>query len=405
MPLDYSLLNYDYIDEHICVKTLTPGMNPEDEKFIYSYNPETKILNVSRAKYGAWNYNLKIFIFSKQNKKHKLFEFGPIGHTGNRFRWHMRQGDVGRNYSLEVNFDDINSTSSCLVKTENFLNSGDLISHLNESNIKNYLALTVTPADYDDIKDFEPIENLLFSQSCIFEKIFITVREEYKEFSQLIKPRLLKLFNQYPNIDIIYIPKDYDEASSYIGPLLHRSEEIANNRVILINNNVMYDSNFLRNFLLAFETYEDLKFIIGYPSELNLLIDKSNEIEFKIKKGSVEDAQLYGYGHLYLDSFAGSAFKLNENEIRHFCNYFLKIFENIPDSFQYTQSIVKTYLNFLNEEVVQMTHGAIDYHATCKYKEGMFTDLSKNSKANYANLLKKIEEEIYNYTVYKDLLS
>lgn len=401
MALDYSLLKYDYTDEYICVKTLNL---PNNDQFEYSYDPETKILNISRKEPRAWGYNLKIFIFNKQNKKHKLFEFGSVGSWGDpKFLWYIKHPDSGKNYKLEVNFDDFNSSLSCLVKTENFLNSADLISQLNNSSIKNYLALTMTPADFNHKRHFGNIESLLLSQSCLFEKIFITVCEEYKDFNQLVNPGLLKLFRQYPNVDIIYT-KDYNKATAYMGPLLHRSEEICNNRVILINANVSYDSNFLRNFLLAFETYEDHKFVIGKSSPLDPKIDKSDEIEFKIKKGSIEDAQVYGYGHLYLDGFAGAGFRLNENEINLFRDYNLKIFENIPDSFWYSPSISKTYLNFLEEEVVYMTHGGIDFNATCILNQGKSEDLTKSIKRNYIIPLMEMEEIIYNYTLNNNLL-
>jgi len=251
---------------------------------------------------------------------------------------------------------------------------------------KVYLSVTTIPSRFRD-----PIflHHLLFlqKQTESFEKLFLTLSRWYRRFpEEALDQEIVARLAEMEWIDIIWLENDLGPASKFMGPLLHRSEALHNQLLIVIDDDRFYDKEMIRIYKNFFRTHKGIRVASGnqffYFNEMFYKLMDSRYL--KIRES--EEKYLAAFMSFALDcSFDWTPL----------VDYTRTILENMPDAFFHDEGILLNFCRFLNIRVFYITYkfiNTIQEEMTSSLVLGNFVDRAKT------------EEEIMKFTNQHHLL-
>lgn len=199
--------------------------------------------------------------------------------------------------------------------------------------------MTTIPSRYSNSIFWDQI-NYLKLQKKTFEKLFISIPNKYKRFTN--HDDLIIDQDIYPWIDIIKINEDYGPSSKFLAPLLYRFDEIKTNILIIIDDDRYYDVNMTRLYFEFFESNPNIYIASGNPELYNNIhyYERMDNKFLDIRPSSKR----------YVSGFMSWSMNLSQ-EIK-FINvlieYTLKILKHVPDSFYHDEGILVNFMWFFN---------------------------------------------------------
>jgi hypothetical protein len=287
-----------------------------DEIFNIKYDEDSETIYIKRLdSYEGWRVNLILNIFDKINSKKFIIHIGP-------------------------------SSSNKIYRKIKLIER------------KAYVALTTIPSRIILPEFIYNINHLINNQTYPIEKIFITITEKYKRFTETISSEIIDKLKKFEKIEIIIITDDLGPASKYLGPLLHKYEELEDNIMVVIDDDRYYNKNLIRNFVIGYNSYPTIIFSSGYWKEyfnenyknmddelLNMYIFKEMN-KFNNERGG-------------LSGFFGYSIRVHKLEL--FIDYNLKILKIIPKSFYHDEGIILGYLKYNKENILYLNHKGCNY--------------------------------------------
>lgn len=279
-------------------------------------------------------------------------------------------------------------------KIENIIYIGNSITNelkkiinINQESTKIYVALTTIPSRATKNILLDNINNLLNMQTIPIDKIFITIPKKYNRFKEVIPESIITILESNDKIELIHIEEDLGPASKYLGPLIHKYNEIENNLLVIIDDDRIYNKNLIKHFLIAHNSYPDTKFITGQWKiffKKNYKEINENYIDIIKKKEKNNTMIEFGDG---LGGFFGCC--LYVKDLHNFVNYNKKILNNLPKAYFHDEGIMLGYIKCNEEDVLYIKH------------KGSYKIFKENPDAlcesNICNR-KDLEKEIIEYT-------
>jgi hypothetical protein len=260
---------------------------------------------------------------------------------------------------------------------------------------KVFVCLSTIPSRANNVAILKNnLEYLLKTQTEAIEKIYISIPKKYLRFKETVNPTIIQQLEKYDNIEIIYLEKDYGPCSKYMGPLIHKYEELKNNIMIVIDDDRKYNKYLVQHFKIAHASFPDTKFLSG---EWNLFFQpyynkiREEELDmYKIQENTNTKIKR-GAG---LGGFYGFAIIVQES-MKEFLDYHFQIIENVKNAKFHDEGISLGYIKFKEEPILYLKH---------KGCSTIFLEpdaLWKETKYNR----KKIENDILKYTQENHLLN
>ena len=254
---------------------------------------------------------------------------------------------------------------------------------------KIYICLSTIPSRANNINILKKnIDYLLETQTDLIEKIFITIPNKYIRFKETILPETLSMFEKYKKVEFIVIDRDYGPGSKYIGPLMHKYNEIKDNILLIIDDDRKYNKYLVQHFKIAHASFPEYNFMSGkwdlFFNNKYYYINES-ELDIYVEKESFDKQIIRGSG---LGGFYGCAIYINDS-INDFLNYNLNIIENVENAIFHDEGISLTYLKKRKESILFLKHKGcfnIALEPDALWKEKSFNR-------------KKIENDIIDYTI------
>ena len=341
--LEYIKLSNIFSDEKIKIEKV---LNEYNDKFIFEYNHKTSILKVIRSDANeGWGQHLMVNVYYN-NKKYTIY----IGSSKNNI----------------------------------------IYKKLDLKDYKVYVGLTVIPSRINIlINNLKHFTNI---QTYKFEKIFVTIPNNYKRFKNSIDINSINKLKKIRNVEIINIENDLGPASKYLGPYMNNKIQ-KDDILIIIDDDRTYNKYLINNLVCAVRSFSNYKFFSGlwsYFFDKNYTSLKNNYIEISINNERNEDDFKFGNG---LGGFFGFALKIDNKQ--EFIDYNLKILELIPKSFFHDEGIILGYLKKKEETVIYIKHMGCVY-----YKDESVDALCKSGLCDRS----LVEKEILYRTNYELLL-
>tara|TARA_B110000037_G_C17121604_1_gene506084 strand:- start:3123 stop:4223 length:1101 start_codon:yes stop_codon:yes gene_type:complete len=246
-------------------------------------------------------------------------------------------------------------------KIENIIYIGSSITNeinkiinINNGSKKVYVALTTIPSRATKDILLYNLNYLLNTQTITIDKIFITIPKKYIRFKEVIPESIITILESHDKIEIIHIEEDLGPASKYLGPLIHKYNEIENNLLVIIDDDRIYNKNLIKHFLIAHNSYPDTTFITGHWKtffEKNYKALNEDYIDIIKKKEKNNTVVEFGDG---LGGFFGCC--LYVKELQNFINYNKNILKNVPKSYFHDEGIMLGYIKCNEEEVLYIKH-------------------------------------------------
>jgi hypothetical protein len=308
--LEYIKVPNIFIDEKIKIEKV---LNEYNDKFIFEYNHKTNILKVIRSDaIEGWGQHLMVNVYFN-SKKYTIY----IGSNKNNI---------------------------CFKKLD-----------LNEYKV--YIGLTVIPSRINIVID--NLKHFVRNQVYEYEKIFITIPNNYKRFKNSIDINSINKLKNIKNVEVINIENDLGPASKYLGPYINNKIQ-KDDILIIIDDDRKYNKYLINNLMCAVRSFSQYKFFSGlwsYFFDKNYKLLKDNHLEVSICKEKNEDNFKFGNG---LGGFFGFALKIDNKE--EFIDYNLKILELIPKSFFHDEGILLGYIKKKEETIIYVKHMGCIYY-------------------------------------------
>jgi len=411
---DVFKITYSEIDKLITIKRVDSNEGWGDNLKIICLEKESNkytIITIGPSNKNIIIYNLdKYFEVNRENNQNKIKELSQK-QTSNYFdydKYIISLYNFHHNDIFDIKYYEDSETifikrldsdegwgANLMINIFNKYNSKDFIIHIGSSttnelykNIKLierkvYIALTTIPSRIKLPEFFYNIQHLINTQTYEIEKIFITIPEKYKRFTEKIDIEIIEKLKNIEKIEIISIPNDLGPASKYLGPLLNKYNQIEDNILIVIDDDRYYNTNLVRNFVIGYNSYPNIIFSSGFWKEYfntNYQYYDDEKINMYIFKENNVNKFYFGQG---LGGFYGFAIRIHELES--FIDYNLKILERIPKSFYHDEGIILGYLKYKEENILYLNHKG------CNYIEDEMVDaLCKSNLVDRG----KIEKEI-----------
>lgn len=246
-------------------------------------------------------------------------------------------------------------------------------------------ALATIPSRIKRQVFFDQIEGLIKNQSMPADKVFVTVSERYKRLgNSTVDRESLDRLKGYEKVDVI-VSEDFGPASKYLGPLIHRKEEMDGGLLVVVDDDRFYNRNLIKHFSIGFDLYPECRFATGDGS-LYFRSDYDSMSEDYVSFRTVKDRGL-------LEGFYG--FCIKAEGLEEFVEYQKRVLDMVPESFFHDEGISKTYLNRKKENLM-----VLDHIGCYKIKEEPPDALCKTTPLGRP----QIESKILSVTVDKNLL-
>ena len=265
---------------------------------------------------------------------------------------------------------------------------------------KVFICLTTIPSRANNIEILKNNLNyLLQTQTEIIEKIYISIPKNYLRFKETIHSSIIEQLEKYEKIEIIYLEKDYGPGSKYIGPLIHKYEELKDNIMIVIDDDRKYNKYLVQHFKIAHASFPEPLFLSG---EWNLFFQsyyyniQEEELDMYEVHENINNPIKRGAG---LGGFYGFALIIQES-MKEFLDYHFQIIENVKNAQFHDEGISLSYIKNKEEPILFLKHKGcftIFQEPDALWKETQYNrriiqnDILKYTQEN--NLLKCIKDK------------
>lgn len=349
-----------YSDEKVEISVVE---NKHPDKFSLSFNKDSETILIKRIdKNGGWGQNLRLIFLDKSSGKTKELEVGPSA----------------------KNIISISTKSNGIFRIS-IVVEDDVVSKRFPAKKDAYMALATIPSRIVRPIFFQQIERLLNDQVLPVKKLFVTISDDYKRFGSISVDAIsLEKLKSYERVDVI-IAEDHGPASKYLGPLIHRKDEISGSLMVVVDDDRFYNPNLVKNFMMGFDLFPHCKFATGdwgryFQPDYSRI--KDNFVEYSIKRGPVHVAGFFGFGMIV-------------DDMDEFVMYNRSILNGVPKSFWHDEGIIYAYLGIKKEEVIILNHLGCN-----KITKEAPNALCLNTKFPRGY----IEKEIFNFTIKEKLL-
>jgi len=298
----------------------------------------------------------------------------------------------GWGQQLILNIYDINKNHNFIIYIGSSHNN-ELYKKINLNIYKCYVALTTIPTRANLPIFLENIKDILTNQTYNIDNLFITIPNKYKRFNESFPSNILDELLKIPKIIIIKTEEDYGPSSKYLGPLLNYYNLVKNNILIIIDDDRIYNKNLVRNFVIGFNSYNNITFSSGLWYEYfskNYMKMSEDYLECTLYKERNNNNFYYGQG---LGGFFG--FAIYVKNIEKFINYNLIILNKIDKSFYHDEGIILGYIKYTENTILYLKHYGCNY-----IKEELVDALCNSNLVNRG----KIEKDILQITNLESLI-
>ena len=373
-------LNLHYVDIYEKIKIINIGKSTN--------NIITKKINIEHISYKTmYNYydSEKYIITIYENNYQDLFLINFYEDNNTIFIKRI-DTNTGWGQILKLNVLDIENNHDFIIYIGNS-NSNEIYKKIDLTIRKCYVSLTTIPTriKLDIFKD--NVNDFLKNQTYPIEKMFIVIANKYKRFPEKIPDNIINDLKKNFKICIITLDEDLGPASKYMGPLMEYENILKNNLLVIIDDDRKYNKNLIKNFVIGYNSYPDIKFSSGKWDEYfnkEYINMNDNFLEFQLYKESNNNKFYFGQG---LGGFFGFCIKV-EN-IQKFVEYNNIILKKVHKSIFHDEGIIIGYLKYNREVILYLKHKG------CNVIEEELVDALCNS-----NLVDrgKIEKEILKLT-------
>lgn len=291
--------------------------NKFNDNFLINFYEDNKTVFIKRIdSYNGWGQNLMLNVFSIEENTNFIIYIGP-----------SKSNEIYRKIDLEKR--------------------------------KCFISLTTIPSRIKLPSFIQNVKHILSNQTYNIEYLFITIPKKYKRFDIEVDNNIIEELQNIPKVLLIKIENDYGPASKYLGPLMNYYQILRGNILVVIDDDRRYNSNLLRNFVIAYNSYPNITFSSGlwsYYFDKKYKSISEDFLEIDIYKESNNNNFHYGQG---LGGFFGFAIKVNN--LDNFINYNLRILERIPRSFFHDEGIILGYLKYNGEYILYLKHYGCNY--------------------------------------------
>jgi hypothetical protein len=246
---------------------------------------------------------------------------------------------------------------------------------------KIFIAMSVIPSRASNPKFIDNIRKLQ-SQQQTFEKLFISIPNEYKRFpNQSFPPQILQELKSYPWVQIIHLEKDYGPASKFLGPFLHCKETLQDNILIIIDDDRTYSLKMTTLYSDFFAQHPTIHVVSGNPQlYYNVFFYQRLDPQFR----DIREAR-----SKYVSGFMSFALHCR-HDWNDLVNYTLQVLEKCPDSFYHDEGILMNYFQCFNMDVFYINFKMIEFA-----EKEMADALCEST----SNLRKTVEQNILHWTI------
>jgi len=310
-----------YEDEEIVI-SLAP--HPFPDRFEIKFDGKSRVATVRRLDADSgWGQDLRLVVLDKPSGKKTTVRVGP---SFSNLASASTEGEHSHNISFRMSRDQMDSAFPKKRKV--------------------YLALATIPSRIKRPIFFKQLESLIEGQSMPADKVFVTVAEKYKRLGDsTVDEESLSRLKGYDKVDVI-VTEDYGPACKYMGPLIHRKEEIEGGLLVVVDDDRFYNPNLIRHFSVGFDLYPKCRFASGDGSlyfRAGYESMSEEAVGFRMNKGSG-----------CLEGFYG--FCMRVESLEEFVEYHKVILERIPKSFFHDEGISKVYIGAKKAEFLLLDH-------------------------------------------------
>uniref|UniRef100_A0A6C0K727 Glycosyltransferase 2-like domain-containing protein n=1 Tax=viral metagenome TaxID=1070528 RepID=A0A6C0K727_9ZZZZ len=213
------------------------------------------------------------------------------------------------------------------------------------------LAMTTIPPRASSPDFIQRLQRLRDIQTRPFHKLFLSIPHEYRRFPHdCINKTVLDTLESMDWIDILLLEEDYGPASKFLGPLLHRRQEVMDaTGIIIIDDDRDYSPTLV-------ERYED--FFLKHPTitvatgnqELyfHRLLYPSLSPDFVDVRLS-RTRRVSGFMSFCLA-------RVSPETIDILCRYTQQVLHNVPSAFFHDEGILWIFLHVMDIAVYNINH-------------------------------------------------
>jgi len=219
-----------------------------------------------------------------------------------------------------------------------------------------YIALTTIPSRVMHPLFKQHLSHLAtttqLSPSSVVTSIFLTIPRSYRRFSvqesEDTRRVLHELSTQIPSLDIIDVEQDYGPACKYLGPLLHRWEQIVGHICIFVDDDRFYHRHIGHIYQQFFEQNPTVSMATGNQTLYSTRSYQQllQQLESADKNGIMTTTYLINPTQS-MAAFMSCAWKMIPS-YHSFIDYTLHILRQIPMSFYHDEGILLNYIKFQN---------------------------------------------------------
>jgi len=288
----------------------------QDSLWIY----RTKIHEMVES-FAEWGNDLVLNVFNKKDGKNWLVNVGPwVGPETNRLQ-------LLPDRSLNIS-----------------------------PSISVFVGIATVPNRCNDPEFLLRLHHLLFSQNYPIAKLFITIPKTYKRFNETISTERIKEIESIDNrIEIILVEEDLGPALKYLGPMLHKKDQIQNHALCIVDDDQFYSNYLIGHFMEVLQSHENADYI--FPDEdywshrTHEYVRNKNTIAYISERNLHRPAGYQGFMIVMNSSNMGMS------------SYVLDVLKNIPESFHDDESLIVGYQQVQNAKSIAIGHkGNIFYH-------------------------------------------
>jgi hypothetical protein len=371
---DVFSVDYNENNKIITVKRIDTNTGWDQDlnlKYIDIYD-KIKIINIGKSKTNVISINIDIdlipykiiynyyesnnYIINLHENEYMDLFFINFYEDNNTIYIKRMDSNTGWGQILKLNILDINQNHNFIIYIGNSL-SNEIYKKIDLTIRKCYVSLTTIPSriKLDIFK--ENINDFIKNQTYPIEKIFIVIANKYKRFQEKIPNNIIEDLKKNLKVSIIVLDEDLGPASKYLGPLIKYNGDssiLKDNLLIIIDDDRKYNKNLIRNFVIGYNSFPNIKFSSGLWDEYfnkNYKDMNENFLEFKLYKEDNNNKFYFGQG---LGGFFGFCIKI-EN-IKKFINYNYFILNKIPKAIYHDEGIILGYLKYNKENILYLKH-------------------------------------------------
>ena len=300
--------------------------------------------------FPEWGQDLVLNVFTKKDHKNRLVDVGAwVGYETNRLK-------LLPNTPLNIN-----------------------------PSISAFVGMATIPSRCNDPEFLLRLHHLLFSQSYPIAKLFITIPKTYKRFNETISADRIKEIESIDNrIEIILVDEDLGPALKYLGPMLHKKDQIQNHALCIVDDDQYYSNYLISHFMEILESHKDVDYICTddnyWFNATHEYIRNNNTISSIVERSPHRPS-----------GFAGFMIVMNSSNMG-LDKYTLEVLKNVQNAFCHDEGILFGYQHKQNSKSLVIAHKGNIYYPN---NTGHDDEDSLGRTTSHLRLI--IEEAIFGY--------